>query len=167
MEEKITITKEEFLEKEAEVCAKLSAMLLKSGKVSPLSPKFMFVRELLADFAALLVIELFDNNSQDDENKHDCENCEFKDICEAPSKDEYKARLGKEYWELTSKHNKLTEFIANVEKSNSKYFKDKIVLLKEQEHEMYEYLQTLQKRADAENIDLKQYKPHKPIGGRK
>lgn len=84
----------------------------------------------------------------------------FEEI-EAQHEEDYKERVGKEYWELTEKHNKLTKFLEAYEKGNIKNFKGSIDLLKHQEHQMYEYLQTLQKRAVVENIELGKYKENK------
>lgn len=161
MEEKITITKEEFLTKEAEVCSKITAISIKERKITPLSSKHLFMMDILTDFAALLIAELFDNDSSEEIDEHDCENCEYKDICEPTSDSSYKERLVDEYCELTKRREKLTEFLTAIEKGRYKIPKEKVALLKEQDRKMYEYLQVLEKRAEAEKIDLKKYQSKK------
>lgn len=96
----------------------------------------------------------------DEETEVDCDEDEELDDDDTDDFD-YKERVAREYWDLTEKHNKLTKFLEDYAKGKVKGFKGSIDLLKHQEHQMYEYLQTLQKRAVVENIELGKYKENK------
>ena len=170
MNEQVTIKKDDFLEIGAKVCAKYVAAAIQKSDLRTIT-KLPFIVDTLAEFAALLTAELFNKEeketNQECDDNHDCESCEIKELCDILGKNSYEQRLGKEYWDLTEKHNKLTEFIEKIESGQIGKgipFKGDINLLKAQEHTMYEYLQVLRNRAKNENIDLSKYKPN---GGRK
>ena len=140
LKKEITISKEKFLQKCAEVTAE-EMKELKEGKTAAMLT--------YAIVSAEIARKLFDeeNEQKETESPNECE--------------DYKERLGREYWELTERLEKLLKYIDDIKTGRNKDFKGHVLILDDQASLMKRYLSILETRAVTENIELGKYKENK------
>jgi hypothetical protein len=109
------------------------------------------------------VEEIEDDEDEDEsEDVCNCEECDFKEDCDkSTASEDYKARVGKEYWELVEKSKKLKDKIEAILNGEADSNFPSVFLLTKQHRIMESYIETLEKRAVVENIELGKYKENK------
>lgn len=106
--------------------------------------------------------EDIEDEDSEAEDVCNCEECEFKEDCDkSTASEDYKARVGKEYWEIVEKCEKLHAKIEDILNGRIAGNFPNILLLTRQLKIMESYADVLQKRAVVENIELGKYKEAK------